>query len=213
MPSANVGSFKTMNKISLGLDLDGVLFDFNTAFVNLARQYYPDLKCKEPSALWPTSWDYMNDHLSEAEIDVLWRFVCHESVDFWAKLPRYPWSQELLQHALADQSFHIYYITSRPGRNVQLQSEEALENLAWATGERFRGGVIPVSAHSRKPPLIKALDLTHFVDDKAETVEAAFHTCLNTEIAVWDQPWNQHMQTPGITRLKTPEDFVQWLKA
>ena len=194
-------------EIRLGLDCDGVLADFNTAFVSLARTRYPLLKCPDPSAEWPTKWDYLDDYLSKQQLRALWNEIVKENEYFWEDLPEYEWTNLLLLRA-QELSDKLYYITSRSGPRVQLQTELWLSEFNMSP---LTGGVIPVAKPEDKLPLVNALRLTHFVDDKPETVEGAFNTCLNTNIAIWDQPWNRHCQIIGVTRLKSVEDFETWL--
>lgn len=195
------------NQIRLGLDLDGVVFDFNTHFVNLARTTYPDLMCPTPNNEWPTEWDYLDRYLARWQVNKLWKHICHQSDDFWYTCPRYTWSEDIINyaHSVADQ---LYFITSRQGRDVQFQTVSALKDVA--PHDEHYGGVIPTPNADAKIPIIKALSLTHYVDDKKETVRNVLEQCPTTNVAVWDQPWNRDWPLPN--RLKNVEDLKQWLQ-
>lgn len=183
-----------------------MLFDFNTAFINLARREFGvDMPSAGP--LFPTRWDYMDDYLDSKQVSHLWDIICRKDGFFWANLRWYPWSEQLL--ALAFNAQKLYYITSRSGPRVQQQTEEALRLLAKRFGRTLTGAVIPVDKPEHKFAVVNALHLTHFIDDKRETVETALVSCSNTNIALWHQPWNdQAMLEP---RLCNPADFGRWL--
>lgn len=192
--------------IRLGLDLDGVIFDFNSHFVNLARGQYPGLSCPDVSNEWPTKWDYLDEYLESWQLRALWRHICHYSPDFWYTCPRYSHSQALIEiaHQRADQ---LYFITSRQGPDVQWQTVNALKDVA--PHDEHYGGVIPTPNAEAKIPIINALKLTHYVDDKKETCQAVLQQCPATHVAVWDQPWNRDWNLPN--RLKNERDFHTWL--
>lgn len=193
-------------QIRLGLDLDGVLFDFNRQFIHLARQEF-GVDIPDAGLLFPTRWDYMDDYLDSKQVSHLWDIICRKDGFFWANLPCYQWSEPLL--ALAFNTQKLYYITSRSGPRVQQQTEEALRQLAKQFGRSLTGAVIAVDKPLHKLPLVNALNLTHFIDDKPETVREAQAHCINTNTAIWHQPWNdQAMLEP---RVMNPNEFGQWL--
>lgn len=202
----NVESLRMSKEKRLGLDLDGVLFDFNRQFINLAiREFGAEIPDAGPA--FPTRWNYMDDFLEPKQVSHLWNIICRKDGFFWANLPTYEWSRELL--SLAFESQKLYYITSRVGPRVQQQSEEALRQLAKQFGRSLTGAVIAVEKPEDKIPLINALKLTHFVDDKTETVDLAHHTCPATWVALWHQPWN--LNSKHANRIATPDQFGQWL--
>lgn len=195
-------------QIRLALDLDGVLFNFNQAFVELARKEFPFLQCPDPGMAWPTKWDYLDDFLSPQQIRHLWDIVVVKNHWFWEQLPTYSWSQQLLQSAL-DKSDKLYFITSRSGPKVQFQTEEALRQLYKSFGSIYRGAVLPVARPEDKLPLINALRCTHFVDDKPETVVWAKEQCPKTHTAIWHQPWNfTHLIDPRLVNVKDFDNFL-----
>jgi hypothetical protein len=158
---------------------------------------------------YPTEWDYLDKHITKEQDRELWRAI-GQSDNFWQNLPIYAHTARVMDIALG-RAKKLYYITSRSGLRVQYQTERALIGLVGPAN--FTGGVIPVARAEDKIPLIHALKLTHFVDDKAETVSLANSTCFSTKIAVWSQPWNAQTKFAStVTRLSTPEEFRQWLE-
>lgn len=194
--------------IRLGLDLDGVIFDFNTHFVNLARKRHTQLACPDVSSEWPTKWDYLDDYLEQWELQSMWRYIWHESQQFWQTCPTYTHSADVITtaHSMADQ---LYFITFRQGPDVQWQTVQALRQLA--PHDDHYGGVIPTPNAEAKIPIINALKLTHYVDDKKETVFAVHQQCPTVNVAVWDQPWNRDA-TWLPNRLTSVDDLTRWLQ-
>lgn len=185
----------------IGLDLDGVVFDFNTHFVNLARNRYPERNIPSPSNDWPTHWDYIRPYLERYEENDLWKTI--KTSDFWATCSPYPHAYDLVKAAdtLADE---LYFVTSRPcSATTQAQSKLAIDNIY-----HTHGATIIVRRPEDKAPLIKALRLDFYVDDKKETVRDVLEQCPLTRVAVWDQPWNREWNFP--TRLYNVEQFHTW---
>lgn len=195
--------------IRLALDLDGVIFDFNTSFIALARERFPVAMAGTPDAgpQYPHTWHYLHDYLSHPQVRDLWSTII-ASHSFWATIPGYAWSEALLRCVLR-RADALYFITSRSGWRVQDQTREALNVL---TEEYLTGAVIPVANPDKKIPIINALECTHFIDDKPETIQLAAERCLNAKIAIWDQPWNRSRAWgPAVTRLTSVEEFRSWL--
>ena len=201
-----------MSEIRLALDLDGVVFDFNTHFIDLSRKMCRANECPDADDTFPDEWNYMLKYVSKSENRRMWDHIIKESPDFWATCPTYDHSDELLVTAQCDAD-KLYFLTSRCGPKVQKQTVEALK-LA-APGLTLSGGVIPVTSPEHKIPIINALHITHFVDDKPETIREAWEKCPNTEIAIWDQPWNRQWGAfaPGLKRLHNVKEFDQWLSS
>lgn len=203
-----------MKEIRLVCDLDGVLFDFNSHFVNLARMLYPHCSVPDVSQHYPDEWNYMLKHLHKKEDAELWRRIIN-SKDFWETCPAYDYADELLVTAQTSAD-KLYFLTSRSGKRVQAQTVKALNNIA--EGLNVTGAVIAVPKAEMKIDIINALNATHFIDDKPETIGQAWTDCVNTKIAIWDQPWNRMYRGKAykgeeytIPRISTVKEFDQWL--
>ena len=191
-----------------------MLFDFNTAFCQLLSKEY-GVSVRTPSKEWPTRWEYptLDGYITKEQDRAVWKKICSgQFPGFWETLPHYSWSTGLLK-AAAEHSRELYFITSRCGPLRLAESSFALADLAqliWLDCEAFPS-VIPVDSHERKLPIINALGLTHYVDDRFDTMSLASARCLNTRLGLWSQPWNQQGEITAVTRLTTVEDFEQWL--
>lgn len=84
-------------------------------------------------------------------------------------------------------AFHeFYFITSRMGKNVKLQTEEWLEEFLWP------GQTVLIS--SEKGALCKALQLDYYVDDRAENIMDVELQSPTTKAYLLNQPWNGHIR-------------------
>lgn len=189
----------------LGLDLDGVLFDFNTHFCNLAKSKF-SVSHPPIDHTYPDRWDYQWDFITKAQNRELWNHIIQVSPDWWYRCPTYPWSRDLLEAAY-EHGDEIYFITARSAKDCQWQTSMALRDISPDCDHH--GAVITVPSADQKFPIINSLGIDYYVDDKMETVRDAHVKCPNTQIAVWDRPWNRKLDHP--TRLKSVEDYKKWL--
>ena len=104
--------------LRLGVDIDGVVTDFRSAFRALAVR-----ELGRPDANVETE-------LTRAEIDRLWRVV-GETPNWWLELPAYEADQLPRLYDMARrQRWEVFFLTSRPpsaGDAVQLQTQVWLE--------------------------------------------------------------------------------------
>jgi hypothetical protein len=104
--------------LRLGIDVDGVVADFRTAFRALAER-----------ELGIAANDVESD-LSKADVDRLWRRVAVTS-NWWLDIPPYEPDQIARLYAQARRSrWEIFFLTSRPasaGDAVQIQTQVWLE--------------------------------------------------------------------------------------
>lgn len=168
----------------IGVDVDGVLADFNTAFIALnkrvtGRDLYPE-------HYEPTTWDFPESlGYTKAEVSAVWDVIKRDP-SFWATLPAYRTTVDDLDTLSLLEfrgSVDIYFITNRMGISAKNQTERFLTALSV-----FLPTVL-LTAH--KGLAAQTLDLTHYIDDKWEN-------CLDvvsvgkTRTFIMDRPWNQH---------------------
>lgn len=176
----------------IGYDCDGVLFDFDSAFVQLARQLF-DVKCPDVSTTWPREWDYLDPYLTRRQVRQLWDTIV-KSKHFWVNLGIYPWTHQMVT-LLNSLDAEIYFITSRAGNRVKQQCEDALKDIG------FDNPTVLISPRAEdKIPLAQGLHLTHFVDDKVSTLDALVQE-TNAKVGMWVMPWNENEQPMGTYRL------------
>ena len=137
--------------VRLGLDVDGVLADFRTAFHTLAISEYGDKRSTDIEA-----------SLSKADIERLWKAVARIP-NWWAELPAYESDQIARLYALSRRwRWEVFFMTSRPpsaGDAVQLQTQVWLERHGF-----YMPAVLTAPALARGE-IARALRLDLVVDD------------------------------------------------
>jgi len=137
--------------LRLGIDLDGVVADFRSAFRALAER---ELR------LAPEN---VEADLSKADIDSLWKTVAGIS-NWWLDLPAYEPDQIVRLYSRARESrWEVFFMTSRPpsaGDSVQLQTQVWLERLGF-----FLPSVLTVPSGARGE-VARSLRLDLALDDR-----------------------------------------------
>lgn len=186
-----------MKKLKLGIDIDGVLADFNKPYVQLLESIQ-HIRFPDVDETYPDTWDYdkargvLGKHRSEA-----WTKI-KESHDFWYRLPSLTGAEEFLGH-LADfpTSVDTYFVTSRPGLTSKIQTEQWL-------GERgYENPTVLIS--SQKGMCARALELDYYIDDKDENCVDVVAYSPTTKCVQLIQPWNHRQE--GAQRVGTLKEF------
>lgn len=109
------------------LDMDGVLFDFVTAFGNVLD--IPDIEKRLAPGVRSIA-----PQIGMTE-DEMWEKISHHGHHFWQEMPTYTWFHELVD--LVEKNSSEWYILSSPARSSD-SLKGKLESLKQMFGERFR---------------------------------------------------------------------------
>jgi 5'(3')-deoxyribonucleotidase len=190
----------------IGLDIDGVLADFNTTFI----QRIIDVTGKDLFPPWPFDipvWHYPQHFgYTEEELDFVngpvWKSV-KEDAGFWFSLKAYPGAPEFLSRL--DPEFHdFYFLTQRAGVAAKAQTESWLEYHHYGLkSNQFAFPTVLLTAD--KGACAKALKLDLYIDDKDENCLAVNHESPKTRCIMMARSWN-HAHT-GIARVHDLKDF------
>jgi 5'(3')-deoxyribonucleotidase len=159
-----------MKKI-IGVDIDGVLADFNKGFREVLKTVSGrDLFNGE---VWPPCWDWPTHYgYTPEEIAAAWQAVATNPT-FWSSLDHYEDARPMLKALVAqvrEEDAEVYFITSRY-ESKGLHGQSLMWLLRKSLGFLRPGeAVLPtvVIARGNKGLLAQGLGLTHFVDDKPE---------------------------------------------
>lgn len=191
--------------MKVGIDLDGVVANFNVSFIErvikvTGRDLFParpfDIPC----------WDYPQ-HYGYTEQDTIdvWTDVCKDPT-FWKLLPPYATTKRDMHYLtnLAAAGHDIYFITSRPGTYAKAQTQHWLMQHGYLH-------IPTVLISSEKGLCCRALGLDFYIDDRWENCVDATQQS-NAMIALFDRPWNNGLthnaEGMGMIRVSRVEGFA-----
>ena len=171
----------------VGVDLDGVVADFNSTFIpRMVKVVGKDLFGPD---FIPTIWDYpLAAGYTRAEMEAALEDITQDSA-FWRSLDCYHGEQvikalDTLNLRQARGIDDIYFITNRPGKFAKWQSER------WLKSHGMTDATVLITPH--KGLAAAALDLDVYIDDKIENIlDVITHTGVMCAPFLCDRPWNQ----------------------
>ena len=156
------------NKLKIvGCDLDDVLADFMTTFIDMARAKYG---VPQDASLRPCDWSWSNMGWTKEQEAEMWQAV-HDTTGFWENLAVLPGVEPSLVNLLAQRT-KMYFPTARAqslGDDVSIQSARWLLN-------KFQIPFPTVIVGNEKGPLAAALKYDYFIDDRDKN-------CLEVKVA------------------------------
>lgn len=181
----------------LGIDVDGVLADFNASFASRLARVTGHNRWTKGFEInvwdWPTALGY-----SAADIKRTWDDVIVDRT-FWATLPPYLHTQKTMKLLRNAQNVcDIYFITARLGIDAKGQTERWIASFA-PGGYGIEHPTVIVS--SDKGWCARALKLDYYIDDRLENVENVRLESPDTTVQLFDQPWNRSREIPGVDRV------------
>lgn len=179
--------------LRLGIDVDGVLADFRTAFRALAAK---ELGHRESAEV--------DQELSKKDVDRLWKAVA-TAPNWWGDLPPYEPDQLARLYSLARGGrWEVFFMTSRPpssGDTVQLQTQVWLERYGF-----YMPSVLTAPAGARGE-LARSLRIDVIVDDHLvncmEIVGASNARVLHMARGPLDDERRQQAEARGVGVVNT----------
>jgi len=184
-------------KLRIGLDVDGVLRDFDTKVMSLIKELYPDKVLSDIT----TSWDFGNVNMDIKELSKLWQETHCEEI--YREAPLMPNVKE--EFKLVKE----WGRTQKPGYQYVIATAQmpynANHTLYWLGKHYFNFLEVYVSNHKHK------LDIDILVDDSPKNytkwVEAGRD---EKSYILFDRPYNQDcLATNRIYKLS---DLINILK-
>lgn len=179
----------------IGVDVDGVLADFNANFIRLCVQVTGHNLF--PAGYEPTTWNYPESlgYTSE-EVSSVWAAIKADGL-FWRGVDRYQSTTEFMAYLndCANRGDDLYFITDRMGTRAKEQTEEWLLNNGMGA-VNYRP--ITVLLTAKKGLTAQVLGLDVYIDDKRENcidvavmtaeIDGSDQTC---KVYLLNRPWNQ----------------------
>lgn len=196
--------------MKLGIDVDGILADFNTAYVARIKAITGRNLFADPPVF--NCWHYAEAlGYTPRELRLVWDDIKADDA-FWRSLKPYDDISESMsglrwRHACGDD---IYFITARPGATTKRQTEQWL--LARQNYLVPFGPTVLMSGD--KGACCAALKLDYYLDDKFENaVDAAVPWGYDpkdgsTKSYLLTRPWNvQFCLPPEVKRVASMGEF------
>lgn len=166
-------------RLNIGLDVDGVLADFISAFLKEAET----LLGRKITGT-QTTWDFEDSlTISHSEVRRVWQRINDIPNWFFISVEAYP---EVVNYLIWLTEHHnVYFITSRRHENgftSERQTQMFLDNL----GVQFPN----VIANKEKGALAAALELDYFLDDYPENVESVERSSPKTRCYLLNRSYN-----------------------
>lgn len=201
---------------TIGIDVDGVLADFNTTFIDrviaiTGHDLFPPRPFNIPTWDYPEYYGY-----ADGEVSATWDSIKTDQT-FWASLAPYAETRFVLKELFARQGAGdvVYFITNRMGTRPKPQTE------AWLKFYGFPGATVMTSALKGTAALALGLDV--YLDDRwenAKDVAGSYERVDNTVTWVpskttsylFSRPWNvktsELPQSLGVIRVASATEFL-----
>lgn len=187
----------------IGFDVDGVLADFGSAFLDEIRaEFGADAV---PKGYFPTTWEW-KDILKKDDFSRVWRRI-NATKDWWLGLKPLPGLKELFNAITRGQlrDSEILFISSRgqsAGHSAMWQTEVWLER--WL---QMVPRVMVVAHAAEKRDLVRALEINYFLDDFAPTI---INIADVTHAYLLEQPWNSlDRSSYNMKSVPTVAEFIK----
>lgn len=189
--------------MKLGFDVDGVLADFNTAYIAqikavTGRDLFPD-------EYIPDTW-YFPEKLkyTDEEINAVWEWI-NSSSTFWLALQPYPDTLQVLDDLAGrvSRGDDVYFVTARPSPTAKRDTE------FWLSSYGMPAPTVLMA--SEKALICHALELDAYIDDNHKNALAVAQS--HTRSFLLDRPWNRRHQGQDeghrINRVPTIDAFFE----
>lgn len=179
----------------VGVDIDGILADFNTGYIKLLNTIRPDIKFPPVSPTYPNVWNYhYAAGVTKEEAAKSWALI-REDTNFWFSLDPYPDAVSFLVWLKSfSRKNDIYFVTDRAGQTAKYQTER------WLHKAGFPEPTVLLSPH--KAMICKGLKANYYIDDKNENCQSVAAESSDTKVFMLKRGWNEPQEgVPVIDKL------------
>lgn len=185
-------------KIRIGLDVDGVLRDFDSKVLEVIERLHPG-KVKSKIT---TSWDYLdNVDVDIKDLQLIWKEThCEEIFREADIMPKAKEELRLLKDWMKTRKtrFQLVIATSQMPYNAN-------HTFYWLGKNKFNFTEIHISNHKHN------LNIDYLIDDSPKNYEKWVNAGRDeTKYILFDRPYNQ--QCPATNRIKTLSEAISILE-
>lgn len=199
-----------MNLINVGIDLDGVIFNFSKRFSEYCNYKFGE-RCPIISDRYEIkNWNWEEWYpITKEESKIIWNDIkC--SKNFWQTLKLINNNEfDAIRKAFNNYETNIvtYFITSRiptVGNNLHLQCINSLIQYHWKNPQ--------VILSNEKGNICRELGINYFIDDKVENCLDAKNKNENCNVYIMDAGYNKHLMNNNIKRITSLYSFLDDIK-
>jgi uncharacterized HAD superfamily protein len=196
---------------NLGVDLDGVVANYAFTFSQLLRELYGKTLPLVNEDDFGLDWDWAKWYpLTKEQIDGAYLEEMPKVENFWMKLKlmdEADWTY-FKDQVQSLKKTNVYFITSRistEGYSVVKQSQK------WLIEKGFENPNVIV--HNYKGPVVKALNIKAFIDDKfGNCADVLNNNGSNCEVYLRNCNYNLSYNHPKIKRVNSLKEFIDSIK-
>jgi uncharacterized HAD superfamily protein len=184
-------------KPNVGVDIDGVVADFNKEFLRISRK----LLGKPEKGFKVTNFHYHKCGWTEAEANRVIKWMRH-TPDFWTTLEPLDKISKLRKY---ENKLNLFYITARfstDGLPTNYQTEQWLR-------ERLGLSEPYAIVSEKKGDEAVALDLDYYLDDRDINCVDVADKLPSCKTYILTQPWNEKFTDKRIKRVASVNEFIE----
>lgn len=166
--------------LNIGVDIDGVLSNFTRSARELCKSLFNG---KPDDRLVQTGWGFDSLGLSKEDEDVMWREI--DSIPNWWTTHAALQGTHLLK-PLCDKHRVVFITNRKDGVGLPVDKQSAV----WLT-RTFHIFHPAVLLSNDKGPLVKALKLDYYIDDRPKNVLEVIQSAPRCQTALLDATYNQ----------------------
>lgn len=187
-----------MNRLRIGVDIDGVLAEFVPSAREVAKKLFNG---RPNDNLIQRSWSFDSLGITKDEENLLWKTI-DETPNWWTTLDRNVGASTLKMKLLMETCM-VTFITNRKDGVVGLPIEQ--QSQIWLK-DKFHIYNPTVLIMNDKGPLLNALKLDYFIDDRPKNVDECCQYAPRCQAALLDATYNQEFIYGW--RVNTFDEFV-----
>lgn len=194
----------------LGIDVDGVLADFNTSFAEAVIEvtgtdlFPKDWREAIKDKTFPTTWNWdLDAGYTKEQSRKTWEQGILTSSKFWKSLAPLPGAVDAIKqfNRMSNEGHEVYFLTHRNGKKAKQQTEEWLYDL----GMNYP----TVLLTGNKLPVLDNLGVQFFIDDKLATVNEVYRAGVVKHLYLFNSPWNNEGREKGLSSVHTVEEALR----
>lgn len=188
-------------RLKIGLDMDDVLVDFIGAFHDEAEKVLG--RTFPPTA---ATWTFDNWNVTREELDRVWDSIIGTE-DWFSRCKFFP---DVDDQLLGLSWVHeLYFITSRPDTLNTYANDQVALQLLTGIGLEFPTVIVARD----KGPIVAALGLDVFIDDRYENLRSIANETTHTRLFMKNMPHNSMYKPPiGCVRVDSFSEFYNKVK-